>query len=304
MGSITADDGVFAAITAAQVAVNYADFWAPTTVAISKIMGDGTGGPFSIGEAAGKWYDGASKLQEAQSAFTELTSSLPRDYWDGDDRSNFDAEVKNLAAEIGDSHNYAMAVAITLTTLAVPLGIFPVVCDGIGIAEFALATAFYLAAASGIGDITGVSEELFAMGEEFSFAALEVMQASMDVLLAMMAAGTAAVLVSDATDLNTQEGHGDTGIRAEFGKASVDSAADVAAALALDKLAHREGGEGGDPAIDVLKERAQEKAREKITEPATAGLSSLINEGIGHWSTGWNEPDAPKPSDESWGAGE
>lgn len=383
MTSVTADDGVWAAVLAAQVMVNFADCWSPMTEEISKVMGDGTGGPFALGEGAGKWYGAASKLQEAQQSLTELTGGLPRDYWDGDDRAAFDTEVSNLAAELGDAHNYAMAVAITLTTLTVPIGAWPLLCDGIGVVEAAMAAAFYVAAASVIGDF-GLSESLFLEGEAVTGTCVSVINASMAVLVSLMAAATAAIVVADTADISAQQGHGDTGIAGEFGKAVVDSAAEVAMTVALDHHSHKgEGGEGGegegagkheageggegsegsheggsggdeggsgsheggsggdeggsgthegssgsdeggdsgrgqhergegggkheapeDPISTVTKDRLKEKGEEKVGEGVTPGLQGLINQGVGAAVPGWNNPDAPKPSDEQWGAGE
>jgi hypothetical protein len=313
MTSVTADDGVWAAVLAAQVMVNFADCWSPMTEEISKVMGDGTGGPFALGEGAGKWYGAASKLQEAQQSLTELTGGLPRDYWDGEDRAAFDTEVSNLAAELGDAHNYAMAVAITLTTLTVPIGAWPLLCDGIGVVEAALAAAFYVAAASVIGDF-GLSESLFLEGEAVTETCMTVINASMMVLVSLMAAATAAIAVADVADISAQQGHGDTGIAGEFGQAVVDSSAEVAMTVALDRYSHKgEGGEGEsggrhaapeDPISTVTKDRLKEKGREKVGEGVTPGLQSLINQGVGAADPGWNNPDAPKPSDEQWGEGE
>ena len=243
MGLITADDGVWAAVVAAQVMVNFADCWSPMTEEISSVMGNGTGGPFALGEGADKWYGAASGLQEAQQSLTELTEGLPRDYWHGEDRDHFDTEIRNLAAELGDSHNYALAVAITLTALTVPIGAWPILCDGIGVIEAANATAFYVAAASIVGDL-GASEAIFAEGEAVTASCLAVINASMAVLIALMAAATEAIVVSDVLDIEAQTSHGDKGIAAEFGKAVVDSAGEVAVSVALDRISHSGEGKG------------------------------------------------------------
>ena len=243
MGLITADDGVWAAVVAAQAMVNFADCWTPMTEEIADVMGKGIGGPFALGEGAAKWYSAASKLQEAQHGLTELTEALPRDYWDGDDREKFDTEIKNLAAEIGDSHNYALAVAITLTALTVPIGAWPIMSDAIGVIEAANATAFYAAAASVVGDL-GPSEALFAEGEAVTATCLTAINASMVALIGLMAAATGAIVASDELDIAAQTSHGDTGITAEFGKALVDSAGEVAMSVELDHMSHGGKGEG------------------------------------------------------------
>lgn len=243
MGLISADDGVWAAVVAAQAMVNFADCWSPMTEDIAKVMGDGSGGPFALGEGADKWYSAAGKLQEAQQQLVEQTKGLPRDYWNGDDRDKFDSEISSLAAEIGDSHNYALTVAITLTGLTVPIAAWPIMCDTIGVIEAVNAASFYAALASVVGDL-GASEALFAEGEAVTATCLTVVNASMGIMIALMAAGTAAIAISDIADIATQTGHGDTGIAGEFGKAAIDSSAEVAMTVAMDHMSHREGGEG------------------------------------------------------------
>lgn len=306
MVSVTADDGVFAAVTAAQVMVNFADCWSPMTEEISTVMGRGAGGPFAMGEGASKWYNAASKIQQAQQSLVELTSALPRDYWNGEDRDAFDAEINNLAAELGDGHNYAMAVAITLTSLTVPIGAWPVACDTIGVILAANATAFYAAAASIVGDL-GPSEALFAEGEAATASCLAVINAGMAVLIAAMAAGTEAIVISDIADIDAQRNHGDTGVAGEFGKAVVDSSGEVALTLALGRegKGHHGRHEAPEDPIDkLLKDKGKEKGKEKGGETINSSLSWLINHGIGAVDPSWNDPDAPKPSDEQWGAGE
>ena len=273
MGLITADDGVWAAVVAAQVMVNFADCWSPMTEEISSVMGNGTGGPFALGEGADKWYGAASGLQEAQQSLTELTEGLPRDYWYGEDRDHFDTEIRNLAAELGDSHNYALAVAITLTALTVPIGAWPILCDGIGVIEAANATAFYVAAASVVGDL-GPSEALFAEGEAVTATCLAVINTSMAILISLMAAATEAIVVSDALDIEAQTSHGDKGIAAEFGKAVVDSAGEVAVSVALDRISHSgegkgEGGEGEGSGSGEGEGSVPGQARAKVPDPVT-----------------------------------
>lgn len=242
MGLVSADDGVWAAVLAAKAMCTYADCFA-LTAEFPPIMDNGTGGPFALGEGAEKWGSAASKLDEAQQKLSELTEALPRDYWNGDDREKFDTEIKNLLAEIGDAHNYAMAVSITLGVITAPMAAWPIMCDTIGVIEAAEATAFYIAVASVIGNL-GASEAIFAEGEAVTATCMTVLNVSMGIVIAIMAAATAAIAIGDVADIAAQEGHGDTGILGEFGKAAVDSSGEVATSVALDYLSHHGKGEG------------------------------------------------------------
>jgi hypothetical protein len=304
MGVVGPDDGLWATVQAAEVMVQFADCWAPATLEISGVMEQGLGGPFTVGEAAAKWYDGAAKLQQAQQTLTESVAAVPRDYWTGADRDRFDTEISNLAAEIGDSHNYANAVAITLTALTVPLAAWPLVCDTIGVVEAANAAAFYAAAASVVGDL-GPSEALYAEGEAVTLSCLGVINASAAVITAVMAAGTAAIAISDGADLGAQAGHGNTAALADFGKATIDSSAEVALA-AYGAHEPRTPGrhEAGAPRhraeprpTSHLKERVKDRIGEQANQHySTPALKKLADALL--------PDDAPNPDDETWGAGE
>ena len=308
MALLGADDAVWASVKLASEAMNIADCW-PTTIPMPATMIAGTGGPFTVGEAAGKWFDAAGKLQAAQQGLVEHASAVPRDYWSGADRDNFDREISDLAAEIGDSHNYAEAVAITLTGLTVPLGLWPAMAVTISVIEIAEAVAFYAAVASVVGDF-GPAEAIYAEGEAMSLSCSSVLDASVSVMIAVMAAGTAAIAVSDAADLGAQAGHGDTGALTDFTKAAIDSSAEVALTVALS----REPGEPGrheaaapgrhraepGPVGKVLgdedlRERAKDRAGETVNHYGTtpilkAGVDAVIPDGY------------PDPDDENWGA--
>ncbi len=332
MSVIGPDDAVNAAVMVAQAMVDYAVIWEPETADISMIMGRGSGGPFALGQGGSKWLDAAGKLQSAQQRLTTGVQALPRGHWDGTDRDHFDTELRQLEAQLGDAHNYATAVGITLTALALPIGLWPVVCAGVGVVELAFATEFYATAA-----IPGVGEASFAAGEAATGICATVMNVSMVVLISVMAAATAAVAISDVADIAAQSSNGDKGVLAEFGRAGVDSAGEVALNVAVDRLNNREEGgeeEGGTPgkheaAPDskppadthsaprhlkppewdrTFKDRRgqwlNEKAAEKTGDLAAPGLSELINAGIGKADPDWNDPDAPKPEDENWGEGE
>ena len=236
---------------------------------------------------------------------TESAAAVPRDFWSGADRDRFDTEISNLAAEIGDSHNYAEAVAITLTALTVPLAAWPLVCDTIGVIEFANATAFYIAAASVVGDL-GPSEALFAEGEAVTFSCLGVINASAAIITAVMAAGTAAIAISDGAELGAQAGHGNTAALTDFGKATIDSSAEVALA-AYGSHEPRQPGrhEAGVPKHraetppfqdhrnERVKDRVSEQGNKYVTTPALGALADALL-----------PDDAPNPDDENWGAGE
>ena len=340
MGLVSADDGVWAAVLAAKAMCTYADCFA-LTAEFPPIMDNGTGGPFALGEGAEKWGSAASKLDEAQQKLSELTEALPRDYWNGDDREKFDTEIKNLVAEIGDAHNYAMAVSITLGVITAPMAAWPIMCDTIGVIEAAEATAFYIAVASVIGNL-GASEAIFAEGEAVTATCMTVLNVSMGVVIAIMAAATAAIAIGDVADIAAQEGHGDTGILGEFGKAAVDSSGEVATSVALDYLGHHGKGEGegegegegaghgegegegasgshgegegtgegegsgeGEGNDEEEENPFVEHYTDKLKEQAGSQLSTaLINGTASTIDPSWNKPDAPKADDEQWGAGE
>ena len=237
MGLISANDAVNATVMIAQAMTDYADIW-PQNIVNSKTMGDGSGGPFALGEGGTKWLDAAAKIQEAQTRLTALCADLPRDYWTGEDRNKFDTEIRQLEAQLGDSHNYAMAVGITLDVLCPPIAAWPAMCLVIGGIEMAEATAFYAAAASVVGDL-GASEAIWAEGEAVTATCSTVLSVGRIVLIALMAAASAAIAISDAADIMAQEHNGDSGILAEFGKATVDSAGEVAMNVAVDRVNHR-----------------------------------------------------------------
>jgi hypothetical protein len=302
MGLISADDAVNATVMVSQAMVDYADVWAPATVTTSKIMGNGSGGPFTLAEGGTKWRDAAGMLQEAQARLAELVDALPRDYWDGEDRERFDTEMRQLQAQLGDSSTYAMAVGITLDALAVPIGIWPVVCLGIGVLECALASAFYAATASVVGDL-GASEALFAEGEAASAACLTVITASMTALIALMAAGTAAIVISDAADIDAQMHDGDSGALAEFGKAAVDSSGEVALNVAVGLL--NRGKDEQEPAKDAPHGKHEKPADEpsepsgKDVEPGGKDAAPGGKDGDDGGSPPRHMPKHRKPTD--WG---
>lgn len=327
MGLVTADDSVNACVMAAQAMCDYAAIWEPETGEISTVMGNGSGGPFALAEGGNRWRDAAGKLQSAQQRLTQGVQALPRGHWNGADRDAFDTEMSQLEAQLGDAHNYAMAVGITLDALAAPIGLWPVVCAGVGITEMAFASEFYATAA-----IPGVGEASFAAGEAATAICATIMNVSMVVMISVMAAATAAIAVSDVADISAQSKNGDSGVGAEFGKAAVDSAGEAALNVAVDRLNHRkEGGEEGTPGkhagepgpepapgtrtaprhlkppewSETYGERrtrwAKEKGVEKGGDIVAPNLSALINYGMGKADDGWNAPDAPSPDDEGWG---
>ena len=250
MALVTADDAIGVAVMAAQGMCDYAVCFEPGTGDMSIVMGHGAGGPVTLGEAGAKWTEAAGQFQNAQQTLQNLVAGLPHDYWDGDDRTAFDNEMTQLQAQLGDSHNYAMAVGIVLDALAVPIGLWPILCSGIGIAEFTIASAFYAAAASGIGDVFGVSETIFGIGETVTDACVAVMNASMAILIAVMAAATAAIAISDAADVDAQKKNGDTTALSDFGKATVTSLPEVGFNLAVDHFNNKDkDGEGDEPHV-------------------------------------------------------
>ncbi len=234
MGLIGADDVVNTAVMGAQAACDYAVCWAPATDEMSAAIGRGNGGPFSVGEAAAKWYDGSSKLQEASEQFTQLVGTIPRDYWSGDDRDHFDTEMKQFEQQLNDAHTLGEIVAITLTGEDVPLGLWPLMASGVGIAEFLSADYFYAFAGVPIW-----GEEAWAQGEVVTGICATVVNVSAVCLIAIMAAGTAAIAAGDAVDVTSQSDHGDKGVVADFGQASVDSAAEIAINVAVDRVNSR-----------------------------------------------------------------
>ena len=308
MALVGADDAVWTSVRLAAEAMNIADCW-PTTIPMPEIMMAGTGGPFTVGEAAGKWYDAAAKLQSAQQGLVEYAAAVPRDYWSGGDRDNFDREISALAAEIGDSHNYAEAVAITLIGLTVPLGLWPAMAVTISVIEIAEAVAFYAAAASVVGDF-GPAEAIYAEGEAMSLSCSSVLDASVSVMTGVMAAGTAAIAISDAADLGAQAGHGDTGALIDFTKAAIDSSAEVALTVALSREPAEPGRHEASPpgrhraepgpigtvlGDKYLRDRAKDRAGENVNHYGTtqilkAGVDAVIPD------------DYPDPDDENWGA--
>jgi hypothetical protein len=242
---VTADDAIGVAVMAAQAMCDYAAVFVDT-LEMPPVMGNGLGGPVTLVEGGVKWNDAADQLQQAQQTLQALVAGLPHDYWDGDDRAAFDNEMTQLQAQLGDSHNYAMAVGIVLDALAVPIGLWPVMCTAIGLVEAAFASAFYAAAASVVGDF-GPSEAIYAAGEAASATCLTVLNASMGILIGVMAAATAAIAISDIADVSEQEKNGDTTALSDFGKAAVSSLPEVGFNLLVDHLNKpKEGGEGDD----------------------------------------------------------
>jgi hypothetical protein len=251
-GLVSADDVIGLAVVAAVAMVEYADVFVET-IEMGPVMKQGSGGPVSLVEGGVKWNEAADKFQEAQQALQTYVGGISHDYWDGDDRNAFDTEMTQLQAQLGDSHNYAMTVGIVLDALAVPIGLWPIMCTTIGLVEFAFASAFYVAAASVIGDL-GASEAIYAAGEAATTTCFTVLNASMTIMITVMAAATAAIVISDAADVGEQEKNGDTTALSDFGKATVTSLPEVGFNLLVDHLNNKgeggedephEGGEGG-----------------------------------------------------------
>ena len=194
---------------------------------IDKLMGMAEGSPGALAEGANNWSQGAQALQQAQQAVTSICSQLGSYDWSGDDRDAFNTDVQQLAAQLGDNHNYANAVAGTLAALSVPFGVFPGVCVGIGAMMLSFSVAFEAAAASIVGDF-GASESIYAAGTEASVTAMEIVTTSVEAITAMCAAAAAVLLISDVADIHALENNGDSNAGKDFAKAEVNSLGDVA----------------------------------------------------------------------------
>jgi hypothetical protein len=257
----------------------------PLCLEIEKLMGMAQGSPGALAEGANNWSQGAQALQQAQQSVTQLCSQLGSYDWSGDDRTAFDNDVQQLAAQLGDDHNFADAVAGTLAALSVPFGVFPGVCVGIGTMMLSFSLAFEAAAASIIGDF-GASEAIYAAGTEASVTAMEIVSTSVEAIAAMCAAAAAVLLITDAADIQALEDNGDANAGKDFAKAEVDSLGDVAknlegfaVSVAADHLADH--ATEGLPTADVA-----EKAEKAFIKDEIAGQAENDNAGAVDLVTG------------------
>ena len=252
MGSAANEDVVMEQLAnAGQLMAAYACCFPPADEIAWRIP-KGVGGPGALADASAAWKAGASALQEIQTQLREQTDALGDETWHGKDRDAFDQEISNLLAEIGDSHNTAEAIGITLEVLSPVMAVWPPLCLTAGLAVAAVATAFYIAFFSGIGDVTGASEAAYATGLPVAEAMLTLISAAETVLRVALGVAEGVIATAVFTDLTVQEGHGNSAIFGDLGQAEVDGLGQVTVNLAqygVSRLLNgkKPGGEGGIP---------------------------------------------------------
>lgn len=203
------------------------------------MMGDALGAPWSVGEAADKWFQAAEHLGNARAELEGLMWSLSSDQWSGDDREAFDREVAGLARQIGDAQQFAQIVGGSLIAGVVPLGVWPIGCAVVGVIQFVNASLFYAAAASIVGNL-GPSPALYASGLATSITCNRVLRISLLVIQGLMVAAAAVIAGGALDNAGDQEANGDEDARADLQRAVVEMAVEQAvkdlAASGIDAL--------------------------------------------------------------------
>jgi hypothetical protein len=225
----TLSDGLDYATTtmceAAGVMIAASEMFAPC-VEIGRVMPLGVGGPGSLAQAAGEWLAGAQALEQAQHTLTERTGGLSSESWSGADRDAFDANVRDLAAQLGDAHNLATAVGGVLAGLAVPLGAYGPLALSIGIVNLTNALLVEAATASIVGDL-GASETLYAEGTAVAATCSVIVTAAVGVIAGLMTEAAEGLGSGELTDVAAQRRNGDTSAMSDFTQAQVKGLAEV-----------------------------------------------------------------------------
>lgn len=254
----------------------------PPCFEIKEAMPWGVGGPGSLAEGAANWGDGADALQQAQQALESVAGTLSADQWTGEDRDAFDQKIKDFAAQLGDSHNYAMAVGATLAGLSAPMAAYGPMCLTIGGVVLAESIAFEAAVASVVGNL-GASEAIYAEGVAVAEVCATVITAWNLTMVAVLTAAGVAIEIADAADISAQRDSGNTTIGDDFKQAQVDGLAEagknlegwavsVAADKAGDKFAEGALPGGGAAEKELLKDvfaRQVENDNKGVVDVAT-----------------------------------
>lgn len=258
------------------------------------LMGDGLGAPWAVGEAADKWFEAAEHLAQAQSELQELCWGLGYDRWSGADREAFDAEITQLAQQIGDAQQFATIVGWSLVAGVVPLGAWPLGCTIVGVIQFVNASMFYAAVASIVGNL-GPSEALWASGVATSVTCNRSLSIGQKVLTGVMLAAAAGIVGGAIDDASDQAEHGDDDARADLERAVVEMVVEQGvknlAASGIDALtpgpldlidrAVRPGeylGQNNDPIDDLVDEQL-------------GGTAEDLGNRAGEAAAGENRPD-------------
>ena len=253
-------------------------------VEIGKVLPWGVGGPGSLAQAAGEWLAGAQALEQAQSTLTDTTGALSSESWSGSDRDEFDRTVGDLAAQLGDAHNLATAVGGVLAGLAVPLGAYGPMALTVGIVNLTNALLVEASAASGIGDVTGVTEALMIEGTAVAATCAEIVTTSVALIAGLMSAAADGLAVGELADVAAQKKNGDAGAVSDFTQAQVAGLGEVAqnveafgVGLAAGKLGDKgtEGMATNTVAARAIKSVVGGKIAEQYTN-ANAGATDLV----------------------------
>lgn len=203
------------------------------------MMSDALGAPWAVGEAAERWFQAAEHLGNARSELEELVWSLGPDQWSGPDREAFNAEVMQLAQQIGDAQQFAYIVGGSLIGGVVPLGVWPVGCAAVGVVQFVNASMFYAAAASIVGNL-GPSPALYASGLATSITCNTILRKSLLIIKILMGVAAGVIAFGANDNAGDQEAHGDEDARADLQRAVVEMAVEQAvkdlAATGIDAL--------------------------------------------------------------------
>lgn len=217
----------------------------PPVKGIEMLMPVGKGGPGTLAEGARSWLDAADALHSALTQLDSVCAGLGPDAWNGDDRTAFDATVRQLHDQLDTSGTFARGVGATLAALAVPLSAYGGVCVGIGGVLLSEAVAYWSAVASIVGNL-GPSEALLAAGTATAATCLAVLAGVVGGYAVLMETAAAGLTIGSLADAHQQQREGDTDAVSTYRQAQVDGLGEVAenleafaADVAIDQVTQR-----------------------------------------------------------------
>ncbi|WP_019632926.1 hypothetical protein [Actinomadura atramentaria] len=197
----------------------------PPALMISFMFRLSTGKPGNLEKAAKDWSKAAGEIQEAAEHLRTLVEQIPEYAWNMEDRTAYENSVNDFSLQVDALHNYLMAVAVAMMTLAYALFAYAVFAMGMAVYIDALAVLAAAALASVVGSVA--YPELLALATTGA----TITNVSTGILAAAGGIAGAAMFGGASFTADYQGDHGNAGADGAFDRAFKTGAAGSAANL-------------------------------------------------------------------------